>query len=331
MRKERLLLARVFITGISFAILSGCQDASEIKPVYGHPTHIGESADPLQALCNIQKSFVALAKPVQASKTYLPGWTSTNLGAAPVKHKGFYQFHLHEQSLRFISQHARLELVAALVPVFAKPNHGGEAATLLAGIPAGAPSTQGTTTATLANTLEQLAYRSVGKPGRWFTESQKTYSKAASLYGLQNSTESIHQQRPEGFSATLEARIIEVLKAHSHLPLNLLTSQPRMPQPHNEKTIAAWIAQNDAPELVDQAKGFIQQYPKMFTAMVLFPLLPEPGRHLNRNEILMMYLLDMQNEYWPALLHLSSGQTQINVLRKKLQHSVQQIVSNSCS
>lgn len=324
-------IVRYIIMAVAI-FMSACSSEKDSLPLYGAPTTITPNESAIDTVCRIQAEFIDLPKPLMASLDYQPPWTSRNLGAAPVKHRGYHKVILTSAGLDFITRHSRLELVVSLTPLFEKPGIGGEAAVLLAGIPAGDKSVQRGITARLANAIKESHYRKPTDTGDWYVKAANYYSRVNTFSGLGNTTQNIHKKRPENLNQSLEAAIIEALRAYGKAPITLFDERPYMPQPHNEERIKKWIKETSAPRLNDKANQFIHRNNRQFTALVLFPFLPEPGRStLMRDEILMMYLLSMENKYWPAIMQLSSGKKHINKLRKEFQREVEIQIADICN
>jgi hypothetical protein len=320
-------------TAFSFLIIliSGCGNDADKLPLYGAPTIIKKDRTPLQAMCEIREEFRALPKPLMQKKTYTSRWTSYKFGAAPVEYQGFYRIHLSEPALEFLKRHSRLEVVASLLPLFIDKEVGGEAAVLLAGIPAGPDAVQGGRTRSLANLINESLYLSPSSPGRWFEKAHEYQRSAISLYGLTNTTESIHRSKPSHFTSTLEYQIVKVLKDVSRLPLRpYAEGPPRMPQPHSEELVREWVANHSAPELNIKAVPIIQSLQTPFSALAAFPLLPFPSSLIEGREIYFMWMLGMQDEHWPALLSVTTGLELLKQRRKDFRDDYRDYVLNAC-
>ena len=310
----------------------GCSNEADPPPLYGTPTQLIENEDPLAAICRIQKEAFDLPTPLMESIGYQQPWVSRNFGAATVKHDGYHTVQLTQTGLSFIETHSRLELVTSLTPLFGVASKGGEAAVLLAGIPAGNKSIQKGKTARIANALREARYRKPESPGKWFDNVENYYSRVNTLTGLGNQTESIHQRKPEKLESSLEAKIINVLYDYGRIPIKIIEEWPHMPQPHNESRVTSWIQSNDAPLINNKVQQFINSHPKNFSALVLFPYLPEARKStLSRDEILIMYLLGIEDKYWPAIMQLSSSMEIINELRSAFRKEVVKIIVQSCT
>lgn len=324
-------LLRLIAIVFTCSMLIGCTDQDANHALFGTPTTIEAGNTPIDTVCRIQAAFRQLPKPLIKSMSYQAPWTSYNLGAASVDHRGYHKVQITEAGLEFLRQHSRLELVMSLTPLFAEAGIGGEAAALLAGIPAGNKSVQSGKTASIANALAKSLYRSPESPGSWYENAHQFYSRVTGLYGLANKAQSPDQDRRETTENSLEARIIEELRAFNSVPLKLLVNRPFMPQPHNEELVVKWIAGNEAPTLNEAALRAIQTDDRMFRALAWFPFYPEPrGSTFSRDETLMMYLLGVEQEYWPAVLQLSSGQGPVNQTRADFQELVTGTLSRLC-
>jgi len=288
-------------------LLVACSE-SEVPPLYGKPTKLTSNETPLLAICRIQEEFKSLPKPLMDRRSYVSGWTSRRLGAAAVRHDGYYQIHLRQEGLEFLQKHSRLELVASLTPLFTDPSVGGEAAVLLAGIPAGSKSDQGYYTRNIGNIIHRTHYASPDRSGDWFKNSAEFYGIANSLYGLTNTTEGLHRKRDPAYAQSLEQHIVDFLRAQSHAPLkHFAEGYPRVPQPHSQARLDEWVETHKAPRLTNKTQVFIHRYQGLFAGVALLPLLPYPQSTLQGNEIHMMWLLKLEEAHWPAILRVNNG------------------------
>ena len=303
---------------IAFLFFSGCSNENDPLPLYGSPTKILPDETLTDAVCRIQEEFRALPEPLMQHTSYQSDWTSHPVGAAAVRHKGFYRIHLRQEALDFIQRHSRLELVASLTPLFIDPDVGGEAAVLLAGIPAGSDSMQGLTTRTLAGYIKQAGYQSPDQPGSWFANAEQKYSAAATLYGLTNKTSAIHKKQIPEYAGSLEEAIAGLLDDLSHAPLiPLAAGHLHVPQPHDVASVERWISNQEVPALKSKAQLFIDRHKGAFSGFVMLPLMPYPQSQLQTNELYMMWLLGLEQQSWPGMLQLSSGGKLPDAIRKQ--------------
>ena len=319
----------LFLVTLLTYLLFACTEEPHV--LYGTPTTMEQGETPIDTVCRIQAEFRKLPKPLMDSMNYVYPWTSRKFGAASVEYDGYDTVQLTEEGLDFLRQHSRLELVLSLTPLFAEPGIGGEAATLLAGIPAGDKSAQRGKTAALASALADTYYRQPKRQGDWYKKAENYYSRSRSLYGHINKTESIYRERPDNFVNSLEAKILQQLDKYARAPYKIFDERPYMPQPHNVKTIREWVANNKAPQLNEPALEYIENDDALFSALALFPYLPPPQQSgLSRDQILMMYMLGLENKYWPAIMMLSSGQEEINQLRSEFKQIIPKQFENLC-
>ncbi len=325
---------RIILVGFTIFLvgLTGCNENSNNKlPLYGSPTKLLPNESLVDAICNIQEEFKTLPNPLMQRMSYKADWTSYKIGAAATHHKGFYRVHLRPEALKFLRQHSRLELVASLVPLFIDPNIGGEAAVLLAGIPAGSDSTQGLITRTIAGSIKQSGYKSPAQQGDWYDNVYQKYYIASSLYGLTNATSRIHKKQIPEYVGSLEEAIVDVLSAFSHSPLVFLKEgHLRMPQPHTEDSVKNWISSHSVPTPKSKSQTFIDKYKGDFSTIVMLPMMPFPQSKLQPYEHYMMWLLGLEKKYWPAMLHLTSGQKIPNTLTKEFRKAYVGSVYKKC-
>ena len=321
------------ITIVVFAIfIVGCSENNNEKlPLYGSPTKLLPNESLVDAICNIQEEFKTLPKPLMQRMSYKADWTSYKVGAAATHHKGFYRVHLRPEALNFLRQHSRLELIASLVPLFIDPDVGGEAAVLIAGIPAGSDSAQGLITRTIAGSINRSGYKSRDQQGDWYDNVYQKYYIASSLYGLTNSTSRIHKKQIPEYVGSLENAIVDVLSALSHSPLVFLEEgYLRMPQPHTEDSVKSWISNHSVPSPNSKAQVFIDKYKGDFSTIILLPMMPYPQSDLQIYEHYMMWLLGKEKEYWPAMLSLTSGKEIPNKLKKQFRKAYVERAYKNC-
>ena len=302
-------------------ILAGCNESHENNeeklPLYGKPTKVLSNESLVDALCKIQSEFRDLPKPLMLNMSQKGEWTTKKIGAPTAHYRGFSRIHLRPEALTFLQQHSRLELVASLVPLFIDPEVGGEAAVLLAGIPAGSDSMQGGTTGNLSSRIKETDYKSRENQGTWNDNGYNQFSAVTGLYGLTNSTSRIHKKNVVELPGSLESSIIELLRDLENAPLKFLEiGYLHMPQPHTIETVRKWIDGHRLPLPSTKTKKFVEQYKGDFATMVMLPKIGQPQGLLNLNEYYMMWLTGRENEYWPALLNLNSGQKYRNQLIK---------------
>ncbi len=310
--------------------LAGCGEDDKL-PLYGSPTKILPDETLVSAICRIQEEFRKLPKPLMQRMSYIGDWTSYSIGAGTVRHKGFSRIHLRPEALKFLQRHSRLELVASLVPLFIDPDVGGEAAVLLAGIPAGSDSMQGLMTRNIAGVIERCGYKSPEQPGDWYDNVNQKYYIANSLYGLTNTTSKIHKKYMPEYEGSLENAIVDLLSAFSHSPRVFLGGKyPRMPQPHQEALVEKQISDHGVPVPVKKAQAFIDKYKGAFSGFVMLPLMPYPQSLLQQKEHYMMWLLGMEKQYWPAMLNLTSGKKLPKKIRKQFRKAYVEKVYSNC-
>lgn len=318
----------IFVIVLIF--LAGCNGNEEL-PLYGSPTKILPGETLVDAVCRIQEEFKTLPKPLMQRTSYQSDWTSRPIGAAAVRHKGFYRVHLRQEALAFLQRHSRLELVVSLTPLFIDPDVGGEAAVLLAGIPAGSDSMQGSITRTIAGYIEQSGYKSPDQPGSWYDKVDQRCHAVNSLYGLTNTTSSVHKKHIPEYVGSLEEAIVDLLEAFSHSPLVPLEGgYLHLPQPHDEALVERWISNHGVPTLKSKAQAFIDRYKGDFSGLAMLPLMPYPQSQLQTNEFYMMWLLGLEEEYWPAILQLTSGAKLPNKIRKQFRKAFVDMIYRSC-
>lgn len=315
---------------ISMGLLAACSETKPITPVFGTPTLIAQGESPLHVICKIQQEFRELPKPLMASKHYISGWTSRKFGAASVEHSGYYKIKLTQAGLDFIQTHSRLELVASLKPLFMDPSIGGEAAVLLAGIPAGDKSQQSSKTRNIANALDKQNYLSPDNPREWFKDPQWNHPAVWNLYGRANQTPNIEGSVTAGYHGTLEAKILEVLSQISNIPIKLFDPPIENPQLFKEDQIEAWLGTQHSPSLNAKTVDFIDKINNQLAALIFYPLVL-PSANLDRNQILMMYLLDMQETYWPILYNFTIGLKSNQNLHKDFVQQLPLHMSKICS
>ncbi len=327
-KKTKHIFLYLFLGVCGF--LSACSE-EPIAPLYGAPTPIPINQQPMDVVCQIQNEFKQLPKPLMTRYSYQSEWTSRPIGAASVKHRGFVKVHLREEGLSFLQQHSRLEIVASLSPLIHDDELGGEVAVLLAGIPAGDKAEQGSLTRGLAGMIDQRAYSSPSRPGQWHSVDEFKFYYLNRFYGLLNTSARIHQREIDNYSGTLEQALEAVLQAYSKMPaVPLAEGRVNIPQPHNDAAIAQWISEHGVPDLIPKAEQFIQQQRSNFAALALLPLMPQPSAYLESTEYYMMWLLSLEETFWPAVISVPRGELIPATLRQQLRQKIAETANGFC-
>ena len=118
-------------------ILLAC-DGGDRPGALGQPTELASEETPLDAICRIQREFIALPKPLLSKtvfheKTYDREWVEFGLYHMP--RDAYHEFILRDEANEFIARHSRSELIFSLLPLITDDSIGGEVAVTLAGLP----------------------------------------------------------------------------------------------------------------------------------------------------------------------------------------------------
>ncbi len=312
--------------------LAGCGPEPPKAPLFGAPTPLPENVSPALLLCQIRDEFRELPMPLLERITYKGPWERRPIGAAPVRYRGFHRVALRAEGLAFLEAHARIELVASLAPMLIDPTHGGEAAVLLAGIPAGTDAQQSQLTRVLAQQVYDSGYRSPDRPGAWSEYAGRGLSSVPRLYGLGNTTSRIHARRVPGASGSLEAAIVGVLE-------DFETSVPRLPSslyeafepPPLQGTVEEWARTRGPPELSDDARRFVERHEPVLAAMALFPLTVSDSSALGAPEHVLMWLLGLEHGYWPTVVQRATGNELSAPLTKAFRERSAEVLLGMCA
>lgn len=313
-------------------VLSGCGEYEDSKqPLFGSPTPVSSGTAPTKLACDIRQEFKNLPMPLMERMSYKGDWVRRPIVAAPTHHRGFRRVHLRGEAIAFLRSHSRLELVVSLTPLLVDPTYGGEAATLLAGIPAGTDADQGRLTRSLAQQIYDSGYRSPNQGGTWHRVAHASVASVAPLYGLSNTTSRIHARHVREYAGSLEEAIVRILKSHGALtPSTIQSLYEPYENPPLQGDLREWAQGRPAPDLTGRAREFVQQHPGPFAAMALLPLSSTRGSSLSVSEHLLMWLLDSQEEYWPAMLRRASGNKLAAPLTKAFRREAAQRVLALC-
>ena len=311
--------------------LLGCGTEADKTPLYGAPTPLPEDVPPAELLCQIRDEFSNLPMPLLDSMTYQGPWTRRPIGAAPVSHRGFHRIHLRPEGLRFLESHARIEIVASLAPMIVDPDYGGEAAMLLAGIPAGTDADQGRLTRYLAQQLYDSGYRSPDRRGAWDQFAGRTLSAIARLYGMTNRTSRIHERRIPEYRGSLEEALVELLEDFERSAPRLTSAVYRAFEPPPlQGSVAEWAQGRAAPALADDVSDFIDRHDRSFATMALFPLTVQESNNLGVREHVLMWLLGIQDTYWPTVIQRATGNELVAPLTSDFREQSAELVYALC-
>ncbi len=155
--------------------------------------------------------------------------------------------------------------------------------------------------------------------------------RVSSIYGFTNTTSRIHKKQIPEYAGSLEKAIVDLLDVLSHSQLvPLEKGYLHMPQPHDKALVEKWISDHGVPTLKSKAQTFTDRYKGEFSGFAMLPLMPYPQSLLQTNEIYMMWLLELEKEYWPAILQLTSGAKLLNKIRKQFRQVFVDRIYRSC-
>lgn len=332
-------LSRRLLFFCTSIFLFSCSSDDDIPPLYGEPTPILTDQSPIEVVCAIQSEFKQLPKPLLQRQSFQSPWTSRPIGAANVDHQGFIRIHLHDEALVFLQQHSRLEIVASLTPLLNDPELSGEIAVLLAGIPAGNKSSQGSLTRDLANTIDRRSYASPQQPGQWHNVDEFKYHYFRRYYGLFNATSRIHKREIDTYQGSLEQALVNILEDYSKAPpLPLEGDRIFGPQSNDDENIHRWITDHSIPALKPKAQNFINKYRvdvdnntnSLMGTIALLPTMPQPGTFMEATEYYMIWMLGVEDKYWPATIAKPHGEAIPAKLRNDLRREIVATLGNVC-
>lgn len=113
------------ITTLIFVLffVGGC---SEDGPPIGYPTSLDNKA-PMSVICEIQKEFKKLNKPVFTKIKYHEPWTESRLAAGTTKFAEYYEIFLTQEAYKFLEKYSPLEISTSLSPLIIEEENGADA------------------------------------------------------------------------------------------------------------------------------------------------------------------------------------------------------------
>lgn len=326
---------RFFRSGIGALLICaavvGCSKP-DVPPLYGAPTRIAKGQTPMDVVCAIQDEFKQLPKPLMERIRYRAPWTSKRVGSPEVRHRGFDRIHLRAEALAFIERHSRLELVASLTPLFTDADNGGEAAVLLAGIPAGTDAEQGRVSRALAAHIKETNYASPQHPGHWHEKAYESISLSGSLYGEINTTSRIHSKSITGYIGSLEEALVNNIRQYAKVSL---LSLPRMyeqvPQPPLQGPLDAWIAAQSVPRLTGKARAFIEDNRNNFSALAVLPMMSLRSEYFETGDNYLMWMLGLEDRYWGGMLRRATGNVPTRAIKIAFRKEAGDIIRQFCA
>lgn len=106
--------------------ISGC---SESGPPIGDPTPLGKKS-PMSVICEIQREFKALKKPVFSKIKYHKPWSESRLAAGTTRFSEYYEVFLTKEAYRFLKKHSPLEISTSLSPLIIEEENGADVLTI---------------------------------------------------------------------------------------------------------------------------------------------------------------------------------------------------------
>lgn len=118
-RSAILLLVLLFIDG-----------CTGNEPPSGPPTPLGKK-DPMSVVCEIQREFKKLNKPVFTKIKYHEPWTESRIGAGTTHFSEYYEVFLSKEAYKFLEKHSPLEISTSLSPLIIEEENGADALTIM--------------------------------------------------------------------------------------------------------------------------------------------------------------------------------------------------------
>jgi len=107
--------------------VDGC---TENKPPSGPPTPLGKKA-PMSVICEIQREFKKLSKPVFTKIKYHEPWTESRLAAGTTHFSEYFEVFLTKEAYKFLEMHSPLEISTSLSPLIIEDENGADVLAIL--------------------------------------------------------------------------------------------------------------------------------------------------------------------------------------------------------
>lgn len=123
---------RLFLFTLSLAalFLGAC---SSSDTVIGQPTILDERG-PVALICDIQKKFKAIPKPLFSQVNYYKPWKEWKLAAGTDHWSESFDVVLTEEAYAFVQEHSAIEINIALLPLIVDPEEGADVLALFDGM-----------------------------------------------------------------------------------------------------------------------------------------------------------------------------------------------------
>lgn len=100
------------------------------EPPIGPPTPLGKK-DSMSVICEIQREFKKLSKPVFTKIKYHEPWTESRIAAGTTHFSEYYEVFLTKEAYKFLEKHSRIEISTSLSPLIIEEENGADALTIM--------------------------------------------------------------------------------------------------------------------------------------------------------------------------------------------------------
>ena len=97
---------------------------------FGHPTPLGNKGL-MATVCEIQREFKELGKPVFTKIKYHEPWTESRIAAGTTHFSEYYEVFLSKEAYQFLAKHSPLEICTSLAPLIIEDENGADVLTIL--------------------------------------------------------------------------------------------------------------------------------------------------------------------------------------------------------
>ncbi len=271
----------------SLMLSAACQRSRDIRRAPpGKPTILRTHESPLEAICRIQEEFRSLPKPLMQELVYHEGYSETRIGAGRMTHRPRYEVRLTDAGNAFTAVHSDVEIVVALAPFLSGPDQGREAVVLMAGLP-----TQSYYHVDLAGVVGTLVPRGPLDRQTW---RERVFVPALSAATM------VYAMAPSRGTGRyhLEWHIRKALEDLSSVPVWAGDAVP----PRSARSFDELAAQYVPPPISPELAACVDTYSREFLELVLYPRMLVSGHEADMGTAPMMWLLDLQQEFWPIVI-----------------------------
>ena len=118
---------RIAILLLVLFLIDGCTGN---EPPNGPPTPLSKK-DPMSAICEIQREFKELSKPVFTKIKYHEPWTESRIADGTIHFSGYYEVFLSKEAYKFLEKYSSVEISTSLSPLIIEEENGADVLTIM--------------------------------------------------------------------------------------------------------------------------------------------------------------------------------------------------------